>query len=227
MDRSPISEWVHNFVLNCIKKKVLNILNIFIHRNYKISPHFFSSEEKLVHYPHLSPFSLPFLPPFSLPFPPLSPLSLSFLPSPSPLPPFSLPFFSSFPPPFSLPPASPWPPLHYSLGTTDCHAPVSVYTWRLLVNCFCVIYYSDEGVCFAIQKGLVASRSLIKYFKHNDMEDLERLLLEQQKEDKKVNPIGRVCRCNILLVCQKMGKKSFWSQSLVFLAACMKVQVEL
>ena len=53
-----------------------------------------------------------------------------------------------------------------------------------IVNVFC--YFSDEGVCFAIQKGLVASRSQIKYFKHNDMEDLERLLLEQQKEDKKV-----------------------------------------
>ena len=46
--------------------------------------------------------------------------------------------------------------------------------------------FSDEGVCFAIQKGLVASRSVIKFFKHNDMEDLERLLVEQKKEDKRV-----------------------------------------
>ena len=45
---------------------------------------------------------------------------------------------------------------------------------------------SDEGVCFPIQKGLSASRSKIKYFKHNDMADLERQLEEQQKQDLKV-----------------------------------------
>lgn len=46
--------------------------------------------------------------------------------------------------------------------------------------------FSDEGVHFAIQKGLTASRSKIMYFKHNDMDDLERLLKIQEKEDKKV-----------------------------------------
>ena len=45
---------------------------------------------------------------------------------------------------------------------------------------------SDEGVCFPIQKGLVASRSKVIYFKHNDMQDLERLIEEQIKLDKKV-----------------------------------------
>ena len=45
---------------------------------------------------------------------------------------------------------------------------------------------SDEGVCFAIQKGLSASRSKIKYFRHNDMSHLEQLLEEQLKLDKKV-----------------------------------------
>lgn len=45
---------------------------------------------------------------------------------------------------------------------------------------------SDEGVCFPIQKGLSASRSKIKYFKHNDMADLERQLEEQRKQDLKV-----------------------------------------
>ena len=48
------------------------------------------------------------------------------------------------------------------------------------------VTFSDDGVGFSIQKGLVASRSSIKWFKHNDMEDLERLLLIQQDEDKKV-----------------------------------------
>uniref|UniRef100_A0A7N8XRQ1 Serine palmitoyltransferase 1 n=1 Tax=Mastacembelus armatus TaxID=205130 RepID=A0A7N8XRQ1_9TELE len=40
------------------------------------------------------------------------------------------------------------------------------------------IIFVDEAACFSIQKGLQASRSLIKYFKHNDMEDLERLSKE-------------------------------------------------
>ncbi|OCU01214.1 hypothetical protein XELAEV_18007003mg [Xenopus laevis] len=49
------------------------------------------------------------------------------------------------------------------------------------------IVFADEAACFAIQKGLQASRSSIKYFKHNDMDDLERLLKEQELEDQK-NP---------------------------------------
>ncbi|RKO85134.1 pyridoxal phosphate-dependent transferase [Blyttiomyces helicus] len=38
------------------------------------------------------------------------------------------------------------------------------------------ILVADDGVGFAIQKGLQISRSRVKYFKHNDMEDLERVL---------------------------------------------------
>lgn len=56
------------------------------------------------------------------------------------------------------------------------------------------VIFADEGVCFAIQKGLVASRSKIKWFKHNDMEDLERLLIEQAKEDKKNPKKAKVTR---------------------------------
>lgn len=47
---------------------------------------------------------------------------------------------------------------------------------------------SDEAACFSIQKGLQASRSIVKYFRHNDLEDLERLLKEQEQEDQKVPP---------------------------------------
>lgn len=55
---------------------------------------------------------------------------------------------------------------------------------------FCLLFpFRDEAACFAIQKGLQASRSLIKYFKHNDMEDLERLLKEQELEDLKVRTV--------------------------------------
>jgi len=74
-----------------------------------------------------------------------------------------------------------------------------------MCSCFCVQYTEtddcisfcscsdkmsafirDEGVHFAIQKGIQASRSKVVYFKHNDTEDLERLLKIQQTEDKKV-----------------------------------------
>ncbi|KAI8644539.1 pyridoxal phosphate-dependent transferase [Parasitella parasitica] len=40
----------------------------------------------------------------------------------------------------------------------------------------------DEGVSFAIQKGVQISRSIVKTFKHNDMEDLERVLNEINTE---------------------------------------------
>lgn len=50
----------------------------------------------------------------------------------------------------------------------------------------CTLPYRDRAACFAIQKGLQASRSNIKLFEHNDMADLERLLKEQEIEDQKV-----------------------------------------
>jgi serine palmitoyltransferase len=49
------------------------------------------------------------------------------------------------------------------------------------------ILFVDEGVHYAIQKGIEASRSTIKWFRHNDINDLERLLAEQELMDKK-NP---------------------------------------
>ena len=67
--------------------------------------------------------------------------------------------------------------------------------------------FRDEGVHFAIQKGIQASRSKVVYFKHNDLEDLERVLKVQQVEDKKVIVVipgvdGVVVR---LLDCQPSG----------------------
>ncbi|KAM8872109.1 serine palmitoyltransferase 1 isoform 3-T3 [Synchiropus picturatus] len=56
------------------------------------------------------------------------------------------------------------------------------------------IIFVDEAACFSIQKGLQASRSFIKYFKHNDMGDLERLLREQEVEDQKNPRKARVTR---------------------------------
>ncbi|KAI8070408.1 pyridoxal phosphate-dependent transferase [Gongronella butleri] len=40
----------------------------------------------------------------------------------------------------------------------------------------------DDGVSFAVQKGVQISRSNIRWFKHNDMDDLERVLQEIHKD---------------------------------------------
>lgn len=45
------------------------------------------------------------------------------------------------------------------------------------------VVFADAEVNYAIQMGLLASRSKVYYFRHNDMGDLERLLLEQQERD--------------------------------------------
>lgn len=56
------------------------------------------------------------------------------------------------------------------------------------------ILYVDEAVNFAIQQGIRASRSKVKWFKHNDMEDLERLLKDQAVEDRKNPKKAKVTR---------------------------------
>ena len=53
-------------------------------------------------------------------------------------------------------------------------------------NLQCVSICRDECVNFPIQKGLDASRSKIKFFRHNDCDHLEQLLTQQAVEDKKV-----------------------------------------
>ncbi|PZC78679.1 hypothetical protein B5X24_HaOG217239 [Helicoverpa armigera] len=52
------------------------------------------------------------------------------------------------------------------------------------------IIFADECVWFAIQKGIEASRSTARYYKHNDMDHLEQLLAEAQKK-KELNPRRR------------------------------------
>ncbi|EZA47838.1 hypothetical protein DMN91_011722 [Ooceraea biroi] len=46
------------------------------------------------------------------------------------------------------------------------------------------LIFVDEKVNFAIQKGLDASRGDVRYFKHNDVEDLRNLLVKQAELDK-------------------------------------------
>ena len=69
----------------------------------------------------------------------------------------------------------------YSYGFSTIASAIPAYSKRGDV------IFADEGVHFAIQKGIVASRSDVKYFKHNDLDDLERVLREQEETDRK-NP---------------------------------------
>ncbi|OXA44032.1 serine palmitoyltransferase 1 [Folsomia candida] len=59
------------------------------------------------------------------------------------------------------------------------------------------VIFADEQVNFSIQKGLQASRSTIKYFRHNDCSYLQELLEDQQRYDisnpKKAKTIRRFC----------------------------------
>ncbi|KAJ8306164.1 hypothetical protein KUTeg_016709 [Tegillarca granosa] len=68
----------------------------------------------------------------------------------------------------------------YSYGFATIASAIPAYSKRT------DIIFCDECVAFSIQKGLVASRSQIRWFKHNDMEDLERLLKKQEEDDRKV-----------------------------------------
>ncbi|KAL2714983.1 serine palmitoyltransferase 1 [Vespula squamosa] len=60
------------------------------------------------------------------------------------------------------------------------------------------LVFVDEKINFAIQKGLDASRSTIKYFKHNDVQNLHDLLLEQEKKDKKNPKASKIKRFLII-----------------------------
>ncbi|XP_046405751.1 serine palmitoyltransferase 1 [Ischnura elegans] len=65
----------------------------------------------------------------------------------------------------------------YSYGFSTIASAIPAYSKRA------DLIFVDEYVNFAIQKGLDASRSTIRFFKHNDMEDLERLLEDQARQD--------------------------------------------
>lgn len=69
----------------------------------------------------------------------------------------------------------------YSYGFSTIASAIPAYSKRG------DIIFADEGVHFAIQKGILASRSDVRYFKHNDANDLERLCKEQEAIDLK-NP---------------------------------------
>ena len=93
------------------------------------------------------------------------------------------------------------PPGFY--GTQDCHLKMEKDIANFLGTDACIVYAQafgtissvipafakrgdvlivDKGVNFAIQKGLQISRCTIKWFEHNDMDDLEMVLQSVNKE---------------------------------------------
>lgn len=46
------------------------------------------------------------------------------------------------------------------------------------------IIVADEGVCFAVQRGISLSRSKQYWYKHNDANDLERVLIQIQSKER-------------------------------------------
>lgn len=69
----------------------------------------------------------------------------------------------------------------YSYGFSTIASAIAAYCKRR------DLIFADEKVNFAIQKGLDASKANIKYFKHNDINDLHDLLKKQDEYDKQ-NP---------------------------------------
>jgi 7-keto-8-aminopelargonate synthetase-like enzyme len=80
------------------------------------------------------------------------------------------------------------------LGTEGCIVYAQAFsTISSVIPAFCKrgdIIVADRAVNFAIRKGLQICRSTIKYYEHNDMEDLERVLQKVIKEQAK-KPLTR------------------------------------
>ncbi|CAH8465329.1 unnamed protein product [Schistosoma margrebowiei] len=66
----------------------------------------------------------------------------------------------------------------YSYGAATFSSAIPSYSKRTDV------IFADEGINHATYLGLVASRSHVRFFRHNDMEHLEQLLIAQAKRDK-------------------------------------------
>ena len=80
------------------------------------------------------------------------------------------------------------------LGTEGCIVYAQAFsTISSVIPAFCKrgdIIVADRAVNYAIRKGLQISRSTIRYYEHNDMEDLERVLQKVVKEQSK-KPLTR------------------------------------
>lgn len=69
----------------------------------------------------------------------------------------------------------------YSYGFSTVASAIGAYCKRN------DLIFADEQVNFAVQKGLDASKANIRYFRHNDVQDLRNLLVKQAEVDKR-NP---------------------------------------
>ncbi|XP_038598492.1 serine palmitoyltransferase 1 [Tachyglossus aculeatus] len=78
--------------------------------------------------------------------------------------------------------------LLYSYGFATVASAIPAYAKRGDV------VFVDAAACFAIQKGLQASRSQVRVFRHNDVAHLEQLLRQQEDEDLKNPRKARVTR---------------------------------
>uniref|UniRef100_A0A183BHI1 Serine palmitoyltransferase 1 n=1 Tax=Globodera pallida TaxID=36090 RepID=A0A183BHI1_GLOPA len=81
----------------------------------------------------------------------------------------------------------------YSYGFPTISSAIPAYSRRGDV------IFADKGVNFAIQSGLLASRSEIVWFQHNDVEDLERKMIELEEKDKR-NPKRRTSIRRLIVV---------------------------
>jgi len=81
----------------------------------------------------------------------------------------------------------------YSYGFSTAASIIPAYSKRGDV------VFADEAVCFAIERGLQASRSKVAYFRHNDTDHLEELLEKQAAEDVK-NPAAAKASRRFLVV---------------------------
>ncbi|XP_076228718.1 serine palmitoyltransferase subunit I [Nomia melanderi] len=116
----------------------------------------------------------------------------------------------------------------YSYGFSTIASAVAAYCKRK------DLVFVDEKVSFANQKGLDACRSNVKYFKHNDVNDLHDLLKKQAKLDeqnpKKASKIkrflivegiymntGQICPLpDLLALCKKYKLRLFIDESISF-----------
>ncbi|KAL1981798.1 hypothetical protein VTN96DRAFT_2136 [Rasamsonia emersonii] len=101
------------------------------------------------------------------------------------------------------------PPGFY--GTQDVHMKTEADVAAFLGTAACIIYaqafstissvipafskrgdiiVADEGVSYAIRRGIQISRSIVRWYKHNDMEDLERVLEKVTREQSR-KPLTR------------------------------------
>lgn len=72
------------------------------------------------------------------------------------------------------------------LGTQGCIVYAQAFsTISSVIPSFCKrgdVIIADKQVNYSIRKGLEASRSIVKWFNHNDMDDLERIMKKVAEE---------------------------------------------